>query len=95
MIRDRLTDAAVPLGRARDAGTAGASYQPFGEDDQDGLLEALAEHDEALLARLVDDGFAATARTLDLPVLLAGEVARGDLHPVLSGLPAPVPGSPS
>ena len=67
MIRDRLTDAVVPLA------------------DRDAVLEALAERDDAVLTHLVDDGFAATAASVDLTSLLAGEVARGGLHPVLFG----------
>jgi ribosomal protection tetracycline resistance protein len=66
-IREKLTPAIVPVDAL--AGRA--------------LLEALAEHDDALLAAYVDD--AARVTPSDLRRALAAQTARARVHPVFSG----------
>src|SRR5512133_1244381 len=49
VIRERLTPAVVPLGTADGLGTRAASFEPFDAGNAR-IAEALAEHDDALLA---------------------------------------------
>ena len=76
-IRDRLTDAIVPLGRTAGLGTRDAAWTP-GEPD----LEQLAEHDDALLASYVDGAHVPEAL---LRKELADQTARCLVHPVFFG----------
>ncbi|WP_152361153.1 elongation factor G [Microlunatus speluncae] len=85
-IRRRLTAAVVPLGVARDQGTAAAALHPHDWTDP-ALAEAttamLAELDDAVLAAWVDQG-----RALDpasLWAALGRLTRRGTVHPVLFG----------
>ncbi|RBM17047.1 translation factor GTPase family protein [Streptomyces sp. PT12] len=79
-IRRHLAPGIVPLSTVRDPGTdrALAVALPLGE----AAAEALAEHDDALLARLVD-GTPPPARELAAP--LAEQTAAGLVHPVFFG----------
>ncbi|MEU4742276.1 GTP-binding protein, partial [Actinosynnema sp. NPDC023658] len=82
-IRRRLTPAVVPVTRVDRLGTrdAGVVARPFTDPDFAAeVLEALADHDLALLARAVDG---------DVPDDLAGplrdQTCRGLVHPVFFG----------
>ncbi|WKK25226.1 tetracycline resistance ribosomal protection protein Otr(A) [Streptomyces olivoreticuli] len=84
-IRRRLTPGVVPMGAVRDIGTPGARAVPGSFADpafRDTVAEALAEADEALLARLVDGAPPAAG---ELRALLADRTARGLVHPVYFG----------
>src|SRR4029077_17480649 len=67
-IADRLTPAIVPMDAAGDAAT---------------LAEALAEHDDELLAAYVED--AASVSPARLRLALAEQAKAGVVHPVFSG----------
>ncbi|QVJ01984.1 TetM/TetW/TetO/TetS family tetracycline resistance ribosomal protection protein [Nocardiopsis eucommiae] len=85
-IRHRLTDRALALDSVTDAGSARARVRAHDPDDPGHAArtaEFLAEHDDALLAAVVEDrplpGPAALRATL------RSQVLRGLAHPVLSG----------
>ncbi|WP_327358566.1 translation factor GTPase family protein [Streptomyces sp. NBC_01304] len=88
-IGERLSPAIVAMGAADGLGTQDAWFRPYVADpagDQkfaDTLTELLAEHDDALLAAYLDDERALTGR--QLTDALAGQVARGQVHPVYFG----------
>jgi ribosomal protection tetracycline resistance protein len=85
-IRARLTRGIVPMGTPCGLGRRDASFVPYGAADADftaGLAEALAEHDEALLAAWIEDEAA-----VPYPRLRAGLVAQarqGLVYPVFFG----------
>jgi ribosomal protection tetracycline resistance protein len=84
-ISERLTPAIVPLGSVRDPGTRAAGFAPAGADDADfvaTLAAALAEHDDRLLAALVDER---TVPSSTLRAGLAAQTGRALVHPVLCG----------
>jgi ribosomal protection tetracycline resistance protein len=95
-IRDRLTPAIVPMGSVAGVGTRGASFSPYGAADAGfmaGLAEALADHDDAVLAAFVQDETA-----LCYPRLRAALVAQaraGLVHPVFAGSASTGAGVPS
>src|SRR5713101_2542228 len=56
-IAEKLTPAIMPMGSARDLGTRGAGFTPYGAADvafTSRLADRLADHDDALLAAYVD-----------------------------------------
>ncbi|RKN03894.1 elongation factor G [Streptomyces radicis] len=79
-IRRHLAPGIVPLSAVRDPGTAHALAVPLPPGEA--AAEALAEHDDALLARLVD-GTPPGAR--ELGAALAEQTAAGLVHPVFFG----------
>ncbi|MGW1075171.1 tetracycline resistance ribosomal protection protein Otr(A) [Streptomyces sp. NPDC002537] len=84
-IRRRLTPAVVPMGTVHGIGTPTARAVPYprtGPAFRDTACEALAEADDALLARFVD-GPPPGAR--ELGDLIADRTGRGLLHPVYFG----------
>ncbi|MEU2609982.1 translation factor GTPase family protein [Micromonospora sp. NPDC007271] len=85
-IVDRLTPAAVALGRVQAAGTRAARWAPFAPDDPDHrvrLVDLLTTHDDALLAAYVADERAVTPSRLR--AALATWTARARVHPVQAG----------
>ena len=85
-IRERLTPAIVPMGRASDLGTPNASFTPSDMTDGDftaTLAAALAENDDALLAAYVYDEARVPYRRLR--DALAKQTARSLVHPVYAG----------
>ena len=85
-IRERLTPAAVAMGSVRGLGTHGPCFTPHGGTDADfveGLVDVLAEHDDALLAAYVDDGPTVTYGRLRGE--LAAQTRQGLVHPTFFG----------
>ena len=85
-IAGKLTPAVVAMGSARDPGTRGAGFIPYGAADRRftaRLAELLADHDDALLAAYLDDPAAVPYRRLRAE--LAAQVGRGLVHPVYFG----------
>ena len=84
-IRRRLAPGAIPVQTVTGLGTPAARTEP-GALDQPAArrraAEILAEHDDALLARLLDDAVPSRA---DLETLLAGQTAAALAHPVFFG----------
>ncbi|MFF7729378.1 tetracycline resistance ribosomal protection protein Otr(A) [Streptomyces sp. NPDC008001] len=84
-VRRRLTPYVVPMATVRGIGTPGARTVPGSYEDAAfcrAMAETLAEHDDALLAKLVDD------RPVTAPELretLARQTAHGHVHPVYFG----------
>ncbi|MET7423928.1 GTP-binding protein, partial [Dactylosporangium sp. NPDC005555] len=72
----KLTPALAPMGRPTGLGTASAAFEP----GTDRLAEALAEHDETLMAAFVHD-----AAGVPLRPALARQTAAGLVHPVYFG----------
>ncbi|MET8526608.1 GTP-binding protein [Micromonospora sp. NPDC005172] len=85
-VRRLLTPAVVPLGTVRAPGTPEATYRPhhpgYDHNAAHRLAEALAEHDDELLAALVDD-LPPDADRID--EALRTQVAAGQVHPLLFG----------
>jgi ribosomal protection tetracycline resistance protein len=84
-IRDKLTPSPFALGVVEDVGTSEASFVPFDIGDRvfvDALAAAIAEHDDEILARYVNDDWLS-------PGVLTDRLARltcgGLIHPVLFG----------
>ncbi|MES0832823.1 GTP-binding protein [Nocardiopsis tropica] len=95
-VRRLLSPDAVALNRVRGAGTPGARTLPPDRDDPatgEALAEVLAAHDDDLLARLVDGLPAPPAHELDR--MLAAQVARRLVHPVLFGSAVTGAGAPA
>ena len=85
-IAGRLTPSIVAMGSVTGLGTAGCAFRPFGPGDAAftaGLAEALAEHDEDLLADYVRDETGLSYRRLSRA--LAAQARRGLVHPVFFG----------
>jgi len=80
-IRGRLTDAIVPMGTVAAAGTRAACFTPLRLDEST-VIEALADHSDALLAAYVADRPVAAAR---MRRELAGLTRRAAVHPVYCG----------
>ncbi|WP_240796493.1 GTP-binding protein [Streptomyces sp. RFCAC02] len=80
-VRRRLTPYAVPLGTVTGAGTPGARTAPLRLGER--AAQTLAEHDDDLLARLVDG--AARPGDDDLRDRLARQTAAGVAHPLWFG----------
>jgi ribosomal protection tetracycline resistance protein len=84
-IRRRLSPCVVAVNEVRDAGTPAAAAVPaaLGQPDaRRAAAEMLAEHDDGLLARLVDGGLPSRG---EIEALLAGQTAAGTAHPLLFG----------
>jgi ribosomal protection tetracycline resistance protein len=84
-IRTRLTPAVIAMGTGRDQGTRAASFAAYGAGDtafRAGLAELLAEHDDGLLAAVVNEAEISWPR---LRHTLAAQSARGLVHPVFFG----------
>jgi ribosomal protection tetracycline resistance protein len=85
-IAAKLTPAVIAMGSARDPGTRGAGFTPYGAGDERfraRLAELLADHDDALLAACLDDPAAVGYRRLRRA--LVAQVGRGLVHPVYFG----------
>ena len=86
-LRERLSPNVIPMGSSRDAGSRWASFIPVECDEElhrETLLEALAEHDEALLAAFVD-GPRHAVSVEELRSRLAHQTGTGQVHPVFFG----------
>jgi ribosomal protection tetracycline resistance protein len=84
-IAEKLTPAIIAMGSARDLGTAAASCIPHGPADGEftsRLTEALAEHDDELLAAYLGEASFSYGR---LRRALAAQSRRGLVHPVFCG----------
>ncbi len=84
-IRRRLAPGAIPVQTVTGLGTPAARTEPGALDQAAArrrAAEILAEHDDALLARLLDDAVPSRA---DLETLLAGQTAAALAHPVFFG----------
>jgi ribosomal protection tetracycline resistance protein len=79
-----LTPAVVPMGTVRDIGTPGAAFDRYGGVDvaTDAWAPVLAEHDDGLLAPLVDGEAPDQQR---MTVALGSQTAAGDVYPLLFG----------
>jgi ribosomal protection tetracycline resistance protein len=85
-IAEKLSPAIVAMGSAEGLGTHSAGFTPHGAADAGfarALLEALADHDDALLAAYVDDD--ATITHAQLRDRLAAQTRRALVHPVFFG----------
>jgi ribosomal protection tetracycline resistance protein len=85
-ISEKLTPAIIPMGSADGLGTRDARYTPYAADDADftsGLVDLLAEHDDALLAAYVDDETAVSYHRLRRD--LAARTRQALVHPVFFG----------
>jgi len=85
-ISDRLAPAIVPMGATSRLGSRGAGYAPFDGSDVDfttALVDLLADHDDALLARYVDDESAVSYARLR--TALATQTRHALVHPVFFG----------
>jgi ribosomal protection tetracycline resistance protein len=85
-IASRLTPAIIPMGSASGLGTRSPCFAPYGAADADftsGLVDLLADHDDAFLAAYVVDERAVTYRRLCGE--LAAQTGKGLVHPVFFG----------
>jgi ribosomal protection tetracycline resistance protein len=85
-ISEKLTPAIVAMGLARDLGTRAADFGPYGAADgafRTRLAEALAEHDDAILAEYIDDETRVPYRRLREQ--LAAQTRQALVHPVFFG----------
>jgi ribosomal protection tetracycline resistance protein len=82
-VSGRLTRAIVPMGLTHDLGGDEAEFAPFGPDDVSRLAEAVAEHDDELLAAYVEDE--ANVPYARVREALAHLTAEARLHPVFFG----------
>lgn len=85
-IAERLSPAIIPMVSARDLGTRAAAITPYGAGDPAftaGLVELLADQDDALLAAFVDDETATPYR--QLRDALAARTKQALAHPVFFG----------
>jgi ribosomal protection tetracycline resistance protein len=84
-IATRLTPAVIAMGTGRDQATRVADFEPYGAGNTEfrvSLAELLAEHDDGLLAAVVDDVAVSYGR---LRRALAAQVRDGLVHPVFFG----------
>ena len=85
-LSEKLGLAAVPMGSVGGLGTRAARWDPYGASDAvftDGLVDALTEHDDALLAAYVDDEGSVSYDRLRRA--LTAQVAQAGVHPVFFG----------
>jgi len=84
-VRRRLTPDVLPMGRIAGAGSRAATFTPYRSDDEafrKRETEALAEHDDALLADYVESGAGSRDR---LRSELAAQTRACVLHPAYAG----------
>ena len=85
-IARRLSPGVIPMGAVRDAGRPEGTFHPFTADDEThrtGVMEALAEHNDAILQAFVrDEGAVSYPR---LRELLAAQTREGFVQPVFFG----------
>jgi ribosomal protection tetracycline resistance protein len=85
-IAERLTPSIIPMGSVRDLGTRGAGFVPYSADDADhssGLIDLLADYDDAFLAAYVNDE---TAASYDqLRAALEARTKQAMVNPVVFG----------
>jgi ribosomal protection tetracycline resistance protein len=85
-IAGRLTPAIIPMGSASELGTRSPGFAPYSATDAgftSGLVDLLADHDDAFLAAYVDDE--ATVSYRRLRAELAAQTGKGLVHPVFFG----------
>ncbi len=85
-IAERLTPAAIAMGSVSGEGTRTAAGAAHADDDASfasRLVDLLAEHDDALLARYVDDE--TSVSPAELREELAAQTGRALVHPVFAG----------
>ena len=85
-IAERLTSAIIPMGSTSGLGTRSPSFTPYGAADPgftSGLIDLLADHDDAFLAAYVDDE--ATVSYRRLRDELAAHTGKALVHPVFFG----------
>jgi ribosomal protection tetracycline resistance protein len=85
-IAKRLTPEIIPMGSTSGLGTRSAHYAPYGAADADftsGLVEILADQDDALLAAYVNDETKISYRRLCGE--LAAQTGQSLVHPVFFG----------
>ncbi|HXR72502.1 GTP-binding protein, partial [Actinocrinis sp.] len=85
-LREKLTDAIVPMGTVVRAGTADAAFTPFPAHDAEfatAAIDVLAEHDDAFLANYLADEKTASPKRLHLG--LAELTRKAAAHPVFFG----------
>ncbi len=85
-ICEKLTPAIVPMGSVEGLGTRGPGFTPHTAADEDftsGLVERLADHDDALLATFVEDEGAVSYGRLRRE--LAAQTGKALVHPVYFG----------
>src|ERR687898_1900302 len=89
-IAERLTRAIIPMGSASGLGTRSPGYTPYDAGDAgftSGMVDLLADHDDAFLAAYVDDERAISYHRLRAE--LAAQTGKALVHPVYfgSGIP--------
>jgi ribosomal protection tetracycline resistance protein len=85
-IAERLTPAIIPMGSASGLGTRSPGFAPYDAGDADftsGLVDLLADNDEAFLAAYIDDEKALSYRRLRAE--LTAQTGEGLVHPVFFG----------
>jgi ribosomal protection tetracycline resistance protein len=85
-IAGRLTPAIIPMGSTSGLGTRNPDFAPYGASDAgftSGLIDLLADHDDAFLAAYVDDEATVTYRRLRGE--LVAQSGKGLVHPVYFG----------
>src|SRR2546427_2926370 len=85
-IAEKLTPAIIPMGAAHHLGTRRAEFTPYGAADvalTAKMADVLADHDDDLLAKYVDDG--ATISYPQLREKLAAQTKQALVHPVFFG----------
>jgi ribosomal protection tetracycline resistance protein len=85
-IAERLTPAIIPLGSTSGLGTRSPGFTPYGAADADftsGLVDLLADNDDAFLAAYVNDE--ATVSYRQLRGELATQTGQALVHPVFFG----------
>ncbi|HEU5354952.1 MAG TPA: translation factor GTPase family protein [Actinocrinis sp.] len=85
-LREKLTDAIVPMGTVLSAGTADAAFAPFPSHDAEftaAAIDVLADHDDAFLADYLADENTASPKRLRLG--LAELTGKAAAHPVFFG----------
>src|SRR5919112_3452758 len=106
-ISEKLTPAMIPMGSVGGLGTRGPVCTPYDDTDPGfvyGLIELLADHDEALLAQYVDGeaisygrlrrGLASqTGRALVSPVFFGSAVTGAGVDSLISGITEVLPAS--
>jgi ribosomal protection tetracycline resistance protein len=107
-ISEKLTPAVIPMGSVGGLGTHGAAFEPYDNSSADfvyGMMDLLAENDDALLEAYVDDeagisygrlrrGLASqTVRALVHPVFFGSAVTGAGVDSLISGTTELLPGS--